>query len=82
MEGQDHKASAGIQTVKGGIKALRKLIQLAVHGNAQRLEHPFGGVPALSAGGSRYRCVDQVDQLTGAGKGFLFPCRGNALGNG
>lgn len=61
MEGQDDEPSAGVQAVKCGIQALRKLIQLAVDGDTQRLKDPLGGVSALTAGSGRDGRIDEID---------------------
>ena len=76
MEGQDDEPSAGVQAVKCGIQTLRKLIQLAVDGDTQRLKDPLGRVSALTAGSGRDGRIDEIDQLAGMGKGFFLPLGG------
>lgn len=61
---------------------MRKLIQLAVDGDTQRLKDPLGGVSALTAGSGRDGRIDEIDQLAGMGKGLFFPLCGNSFGNG
>src|SRR5436309_2939186 len=49
----------------GGRECPVERLELVVHGDANRLEHPLGGVPAGEARRGRQRRLDRLDQLMG-----------------
>ena len=82
MIGQHDDASAGSEQLEPGGKCHLKGLQLAVHGDAQGLEHARGWVhPATAGQAARDRTFDDVGEFRRRGDGLSLPGRHHRPGD-